>query len=496
MIRPALSSPARFAAPPAAMGLLLALLASPGCQSERTPATAPEVTRGTPTGESRPPASEPALEVTNETPVDEAPGQDPQVEPHLVVDPQNPSHLVVAWMSVSAGPWEVRLARSTDGGRTWRRRPSPAAAETWRAFDPWLAWAPDGSALYLALVEVRPGSDGGQEWRLPVFRSHDGGESWTRWAEVPGQTLDRPVLLAGGSAVFVLASEAVGAAPIVVASSAADEGEFRVRGRYRPPDGLQILSGAVLTGDSELVFSFTDRTSLQDGRAKPLFAVPFDDQTKRFGEPRRLGSTLFIGAPQLAFDDSPDSPHRGRLYSAWGDRTGGGVASLKVALSDDSGGTWSEPVTIAAGRPATSFITMPAATVDPRGRLGVAWREHVGDLATGCSTVHFAVSLDGGASFPLRREVTPEPSCPDRPANRLDLGGIPLLDRWPGGGDYAGLAVGGDGVFHPLWADSRAGAWRIRAARIELTPDASENGARTGRARGRSASGAPRDRPL
>jgi hypothetical protein len=398
-------------------------------------------------------------------------------------------------MSVSAGPWEVRLARSTDGGRTWDRVPSPAAVEAWRTFDPWLAWAPDGSALYLALVEVKPEDDGGEEWRLPVFRSHDGGESWSRWAEVPGRTLDRPVLLAGQSAVFVLASEAVTAAPIVVARSTADEGEFRVRGGFRPPEGLQILSAAALTGDRELVLSFTDRSSLQDHRARPLVAVPFDDRAQEFGEPRRLGNALFVGAPQLAFDDSPESPYRGRLYSVWGDRTDEGVASLKVAVSVDEGVTWTEPVTVSVTGKKTSFVTMPAAAVDRHGRLGVAWREHIADLATGCSTVQLAVSLDGGASFPVRREVPSEPSCPDRPANRIDLGGIPFLARWPGGGDYAGLAVGGDGVFHPVWADSRAGAWRIRTARIELTPDASGNGARTGSARGRPATGAPRDRP-
>ena len=446
-----------------------------------TPAQAPGAA---PTGEAQPVVVR-RLEIGDETAVDEAPGPHPQVEPHVVVDPRNPSALVAAAMSVSAGPWEVRIFRSTDSGRRWRRKPLPIAAETWRAFDPWLAWAPDGSALYLALVEVRPDGDGRQDWRLPVFRSRDGGVSWSRWGEVPGRTLDRPVLLAGWDAVFVLASEAVEAAPIVVARAAAEDGEFRVRGRYRPPGELHILSAATLTGGSELVFAFTDRTSLQDRRPRPLFAVRFDDLTTHFDERRRLGTALFVGAPQLVFDGSPESPRRGRLYSVWADRTVDGIASLKVAASDDGGRSWTRPVTVSEDRDETTFVTVPAVAVDPRGRLGVTWREHARDLATGCSTVHFAVSLDGGASFPLRREVTPQPSCPDRPANRIDLAGIPLLARWPGGGDYAGLAVGGDGVFHPVWADSRAGAWRIRTARMELVADAMEarihDGAESGR---------------
>ncbi len=413
-----------------------------------------------------------ALEISGETWVGEAPGGNPQVEPHVVVDPRDPAHLVVAWMSVSSGSWEVRLARSTDGGRAWRRAPSPVAPKVFRAFDPWLAWAPDGSALYLGLIEVRSEDDGGQEWRLPVFRSLDGGATWSRWGEVPGQTLDRLVVLAGRSAVHVVASEAVADAPIVVARANTEDGAFELRGRYRPADGLQILSAAATTGDGQLVLSFTDRTSLQDHRPRPLLAVPFGDGSPGpdgdFGTPRRLGDALFVGAPQLAIDDSPDSPHEGRLYSVWASRTAAGAASLEVAMSDDGGATWSELVNLSATGQTTTFLTLPAVAVDDRGRLGVTWREHTGDLATGCSTLHFAASLDGGRSFPLHRRVSSEPSCPDRQENRVDLGGIPLLRRWPAGGDYTGLAVGGDGVFHPVWADSREGAWRIRSARVEV----------------------------
>ena len=85
----------------------------------------------------------------------------------------------------------------------------------------------------------------------------------------------------------------------------------------RSGDGY-ILSDAELTGDGGLVFSLTDRGSIQDHRPRPLLAVRFDDRTESFGEPRTLGSALFVGAPQLARDDSPESPHRGRLYSVRG----------------------------------------------------------------------------------------------------------------------------------------------------------------------------------
>lgn len=465
MIRPEPSSPLQPGKPQTARLLLLVLgvlMVGTACRTELRSARLSMAATGG------------VLKVSAETPVDAAPGSHPQVEPHVVVDPRDPASLVVAWMSVSEGPWEVRLARSTDGGRTWSRVPSPVAARTRRAFDPWLAWAPDGSALYLGLIEVSPGDGGGggrEVWRLPVFRSLDGGASWSRWGEVPGRTLDRLVVLAGPSSVHVLASEAVGDAPIVVARADAADGAFEILGRHRPPGGFEILSAAVST-DRGLVLSHTDRRSLQDRRPKPLTAVPFDGRARTFGEPRELGDSLFVGAPQLAFDGSAQSPYRGRLYSvaAQGRDRADGAASLDIAVSDDGGTTWSQPVALLPAGERVSFVTVPAVAVDGRGRLGVTWREHTGDLATGCSTVHFALSLDGGESFTIRRRVSSEPSCPDRPENRLDLGGIPFLDRWPGGGDYAGLAVGTDGVFHPVWADSRAGAWHIRTARVEVGP--------------------------
>lgn len=104
MISPQPSSRARLAAAaPAAVVLLLALFTSPGCRSEGARVTPARAPGAAPTGDGRP-AAVPRLEIGDETAVDEAPSPHPQVEPHVVVDPRNPSKLVAAAMSVSAGP--------------------------------------------------------------------------------------------------------------------------------------------------------------------------------------------------------------------------------------------------------------------------------------------------------------------------------------------------------------------------------------------------------
>jgi len=403
-----------------------------------------------------------ALRLQADAPVDAAAAGGPQVEPHLAVDPWDPSRLVAAFMSVSEGPWEVRVHRSVDGGRTWRRSPLPLRGDTYRSFDPWLAWAPDGSALYLVVVEVS--RDG--VWRLPVFRSADGGGSWSRWGEVPGRTLDRPVLLATAGEIFVLASEAAGGAPVVVARAGGDGG-FVVRGRYTPPHALFILAAAAPVGEGVIVFTVTDRSSLQDLRPRPLLAVRYDDATGRFGAAQQLGEALFVGAPALAVDDAPDSTHRGRLYSVWTDREDGGGGALRLAVSDDRGATWSDAATVLPSAPGDGLRTVPLAAVDARGRLGVAWRQHAADLFTGCSHLHLAVSLDGGGAFPLHRRLTGDASCPDHPDNRLDLEGIPFLRRWPGGGDYAGIE-GASGRFHLAFPHGAGGGYRIRSMAVAV----------------------------
>lgn len=444
--------------------------------------------------------------------VDPEPAPFPQVEPHVVVDPRDPARLTAAAMSVSEGAWEVRVWGSQDGGRNWRRHPLPMPAKTWKTFDPWLAWAPDGSALYLVVVEIRREAGGGERWRLPVFRSLDRGETWARWGEVPGRTLDRPVLLTAPKAVFVVASEAVADATVVIArapvanhgdlgNEAADlSGRFTHRQRYTPPNSQYILGAAALLQEDRLVLMIADRSGLRDQRPRPLYALTYDDEMARFGEAQRVGEAHFVGAPTLAFDSSPASPHQGRLYAAWAGRDASGGGTLEIAASEDGGDTWSaaravRPVkgyaegtsheddaapddktaqgTAPLAADSAGLRSVPVATVDPQGRLGLLWRQHevTGPpqaLATACSALHFAVSLDGGTSFPLHRRLTAEPSCPDQPANRLSLGGIPFLQRWPGGGDYAGLAVGSDGIFHPLWAHSQDGPYRIRAAALRL----------------------------
>jgi hypothetical protein len=118
------------------------------------------------------------------------------------------------------------------------------------------------------------------------------------------------------------------------------------------------------------------------------------------------------------------------------------------------------------------------------GALGVAWYDTRDFPDQERYDVYFAASVDGGESFLPSVKISSQPSVPKGPGN---VRSVPLpsweeADRskpaamdfysafstWPDGGDYLGLAVDADDVFHPLWSDSRGGTFQLYTARIRV----------------------------
>lgn len=100
----------------------------------------------------------------------------PHVEPHLAVDPTDPDRLVAAAMSfpeAEAGS-KIRVYRSEDGGGSWTGGAlvAEASGERGAGDDPWLAFAGDGT-LYLSHLPGR------------VWRSVDAGATWQPPVDLP-----------------------------------------------------------------------------------------------------------------------------------------------------------------------------------------------------------------------------------------------------------------------------------------------------------------------
>ena len=121
-----------------------------------------------------------------------------EVEPSIAVNPTNPNNLIGAWQQdrwSNGGARGLGSAYSLDGGGTWTRTSVPFSrcsggnaangGDYERATDPWVTFAPDGTAYQIALafnsqrngdnaILVARSTDGGRTWGNPVTLKRDG----------------------------------------------------------------------------------------------------------------------------------------------------------------------------------------------------------------------------------------------------------------------------------------------------------------------------------
>jgi hypothetical protein len=127
--------------------------------------------------------------------------QNAEVEPMLAIDPTNASNLIGVWQQdrwSNGGSHGLMTGYSSDGGRTWKRTAATFSrcaggnvgngGDYERASDPWVTFAPDGTAYQISLsfsgAENQPGSssavlvsrstDRGRTWSVPVTLIRDG----------------------------------------------------------------------------------------------------------------------------------------------------------------------------------------------------------------------------------------------------------------------------------------------------------------------------------
>jgi len=111
-----------------------------------------------------------------------------EVEPMIAVNPANPNNMIAAWQQdrwSNGGARGPGTAYSFDGGGTWTRTSAPmsrcaggtGANAFERASDPWVTFAPDGTAYQAALGfnNVQNADNA-----IIVSRSTDGGRTWSQ----------------------------------------------------------------------------------------------------------------------------------------------------------------------------------------------------------------------------------------------------------------------------------------------------------------------------
>jgi hypothetical protein len=223
--------------------------------------------------------------------------------------------------------------------------------------------------------------------------------------------------------------------------------------------------------------------------------MPILDGGARIGDPVSVATYRSCpqadAAPPVLAVDRSRGPFRNRMYAVYVD---GAYGRCQMMLtSSDDGAKWSAPVAVDDPRvPMDSLVGpdvfFPNVVVSPQGVVGLSWYDRREDRNNRAFRQRFTVSLDGGATFlpsvAVSRFSHTYAAISDR-EKYYGLGGTSSRDReahtmwltvatgqayrtYDMVGDYGGLTVSADGVFHPVWVDNRAGIPQLYTAPVTV----------------------------
>ncbi|MGQ0650403.1 MAG: sialidase family protein [Gemmatimonadaceae bacterium] len=435
-------------------------------------------------------------------------GNSPHVEVHAAANPRRARNLIVGSITHTRpdGSPATKVYATFDGGRSWSDAAFPEQMAEGGG-DPQVAFTPRGTALF-ATLNTAPDETGRTRAFLHVYRSEDGGRTWSKPADL-GASYDHEMIAVDhttgrfGGRIYL--SALYGREYDLGLFRSDDDGRsfigpvrfFRAGGREK---GANVLPMGVFR-DGTLLATFHDfplgaERSAPGPRRSAFFTVLSDDGGVTFSAPRPAPDEVFpaytdpnvrlAGDAAIAIDHSSRYPDR--VYRVWNDaRFAGGRYRIVLSTSTDRGTTWSEPRLIDATSPAASDQFMPVVAVNRDGVLGVRWQDSRDAGAEPGYDLYFSASLDGGATFLAPQRVSTETSRPIRSGNLTvtpitfrspqDSGAVRMAflsaaGRWGNGGDYGGMVVDADGAFHPVWADARTGTFQVWTARVVVADGA------------------------
>jgi hypothetical protein len=381
--------------------------------------------------------------------LDEAAITGAEVEPAIAVDPSDRRRVVATWQQDIGTPAARSdlVARSDDGGRTWRTAVIPgltlcSGGTADFASDPWLSIGGDGTVYF-------SGTSGSSTADPPpvavvASRSRDGGRTWAQPTTVaPAQTgndtdsVTASPTLAGHAYLMWATWDHSYSVPMTAnalrfsrTTDAGDTWSPAVTVHEPAPTAIDF-SGHVLVLPSGELLAVWVNADLGSGLGT-LMASRSGDEGATWD-----AAVAVAVQPVGAFEDpesgvelpqpgftSPAIAPDGTVYIASEGSTSPTSGAITVSQSRDGGRTWtSSPLP-----DVSAFAFEPAIAVDARGDLGLVWydlrddRPGDAELSTG---VRFARSADRGATWQQEHLAGPF-DLRTAPAHRL--------------GEYQGLA--------------------------------------------------------
>ena len=349
-------------------------------------------------------------------------GLPPIREGALAISPANPRIVLAAAIGGTSAPRaDVHMFRSNDGGTTWTplgMLPKQlGATELIGHWDPVFAFDRAGRAYITAVAAISA-----ERWRIGVYRSDDDGTTWTGVdvADASVARNDKPWIAiddAGGVHVVWYGFGPFGTSHVV----SRDRGVSFSPPRVFPAAGWPFVAtgfaGEVFLSHPGAVFNGWDILASMDR------GITFGDQTRIPSLPASL--------PHMIAAD------RRSVFALMPASDG-----VYFSRSTDRARTWSAPTRYAGPNGAW----LPSVSVDPiTMEVVLTWHERVSPTHTRIMTTS---SIDGGATFATPRAVTP-PFEVERP-----MGEYNQLATY--GGRHIIVWSDARGVFHSATLDARS----------------------------------------
>jgi hypothetical protein len=428
-------------------------------------------------------------------------GDFPHVELIVAANPKNAKNLLGGAITYTGDRGTAcRAYATTDGGGNWKASEFAEQVE-WGGGDPYVAFTPQGTGVVSALA-FQNDEKGHLRGFLHVWRSEDGGMSWGKTMNL-GYSYDHEQIAVdqttGKYAGRIYIGVLYGPYPVYLV------GVFRSEDDGRSWIGpVEAASGGGTIGinevnpmvlsDGTLVLPYIAREVLP-GKVKftgkdwsTAWMVLSEDGGVSFGKPRKVQTMQYdlddkagraFGQFPAFAADTVSKDFRDRIYMAWADFRYGPVRVF-FAHSEDRGLHWSEPRLLDPNVPKDAMQGQPVVAVNKDGVVAVTWYDTRASKDGSQFDEYFAASLDGGVSFLPPVRISSAASRPRGPGNTYFapmagryketsyLSLTSAASRWPGGGDYMGLAADRNGVFHPFWADARSGTFQIYTADVSV----------------------------
>lgn len=452
-------------------------------------------------------------------------GDFPHMELGVASNPLSAKNLIGGAITTERdeGGFACKAYASIDGGSTWVASAFPEEVE-WGGGDPQVGFGLHGTAYFSALAFVKD-DNGNMRGGLFFYRSKDGGKTWGKATNL-GYSYDHEVLAVdhtvGRYAGRVYLSVLYGYPVYTVGVFRSDDDGRTFTGPVQAATGKGIVGintagNILILSDGTLVLPYDDfqfdPAKRKTSHSSNIWLVTSSDGAVTFSEPLKVGTQEYQpdrNVPSLqtfaaaAVDRS--EKYKDRIYLAWTDYR---ESAYRVVFtySADRGKTWSTPKVVVNDAPAWSSQYQPELAVSKQGVVGLTWFDTRNSKSHDDKEYdqYFAASLDGGESFSAPVRVS------DTTSSRLGNGNLTMqamfsesaiykggpetrvsfisgVSRWPAGGDYMGLDVDINGVFHPFWADARTGTYQIQTAAVRVaSPDESPKGAHKNTALAKSA---------